>query len=83
MQEIHGNSSEMERYKRQQLILEQKLSHVRSILASNSKVVSVILLRWLHMRCNQKLIRIRERLQIVKQQVHYSFKIENWLFQIS
>lgn len=39
IQGTQGNPSEMERYRRQQLLLERELSHVRSVLARNSKVV--------------------------------------------
>lgn len=41
IQSTQDNPSEMERYRRQQLHLEQDLSRVRSVLARNSKVFNL------------------------------------------
>lgn len=38
MHGVHTNPAEVERYRRQQRLLERELSRVRSILAHNSKV---------------------------------------------
>ncbi|XP_065205753.1 uncharacterized protein kmr isoform X2 [Planococcus citri] len=61
IQGTRGNPSEMERYRRQQMLLERELSHVRSVLARNSKKLEETVTA--NARLEAELVVLRQKLQ--------------------